>query len=249
MDVSARADITTRGLAAAERVAALVRSIGDDEASCIVPGMTWSAADVAAHVVTLYGRALGDRRRSACADETAELNATCIAELGISDMRRLGDRIADDAVTVWTAVLPTIPDDVPVPFHAGAVSTIEPIMGVLLVEMLVHGDDLARATGRTFEIDEDDAWLGLRSVTPLLPAFRRPDVPGGGDVIALVDERDPTRAIRIDERETTIAVDVGPPAAGDRTVVAAPSSLLLGQLGRRPARGPLVDLVARYGPF
>ncbi len=121
------------------------------------------------------------------------MNATCIAELGEIDMATLGDRIADDALKVWSEVLPTIPGDVPLPFHAGAVSTIEPLMGVMLLEMLVHGDDLARATGRTYEIDEDDAWLCLQSTCSLFSAFRRLDVAGANDVIALVDERDQTQ--------------------------------------------------------
>ena len=164
-------------------------------------------------------------------------------------MATLGDRIADDALKVWSEVLPTIPGDVPLPFHAGAVSTIEPLMGVMLLEMLVHGDDLARATGRTYEIDEDDAWLCLQSTCSLFSAFRRLDVAGANDVIALVDERDQTQAIRIDEHDETITVEVEPPSDGDRTAVAAPSTLLLGFLGRRPASGALCDIVARYGPF
>ena len=249
MQPELRDELTKRGSAAAERLVELVASLDADQATRAVPGMAWTATDVAAHVVTLYGRALGDNRRSATAAGTAELNEQCLREIDERDPGTLADRIAADAATVWQSIFPMIPDDMPLAFHAGATSTIQPIMGVVLLEMLVHGDDIARAVETSFEIDESDAWLVLEATCPLFAAFRRPDVPSVDDVLSLVDQRDDSRAIRIVEHNGVIDAHPGAAQPGDRTTVALPSDLLLGALGRRPSGGVLADFVTRYGPF
>jgi len=242
-----RQELTDRGRAAALRVADLVRSLSPTEAAAPVPGLGWTAGETAAHVVNLYGRGLGDLRRSATADATATLNARCLDEYAERDPAVVADRIAADAVTVWDHVLTTLPEDLELDFHAGARTTVVPIMGVLLMEMLVHGRDIARATGRPWAIDDADAWHALTALAPLLPAWRRPGTPAA-DTIALPGPAG-DRALRIacDGPATTIEVAATSPE--DRVIADGPAMALLGILGRQPATGPVADLAARFGPF
>lgn len=240
-----RADLTERGRASALRLAELVRSLDPADAARPVPGLEWSVAETAAHVVNLYGRGLGDRRRSDSPGETAALNAECLAEYREREPAVIADRIAADAVTVWDDMLPLLPDDLAVPFHAGVRTTVVPIMGVLLLEMLVHGRDIADATGRTWGIDELDAWSALTAVAPLLPAWRRFDA--ADDTIAIPGPSGD--ALRITCGPEAVEVARGPVEATDRVVHAAPSSAILGIVGRRTDDPLLAELARRFGPF
>lgn len=240
-----RADLTARGKANALRLADLVRALDASDATTPVPALEWSVAETAAHIVNLYGRGLGDRRRSESPQATAALNATCLAEYGERDLAVIANRIASDAVTVWDDMLPLLPDDLAVPFHAGVRSTVVPIMGVLLLEMLVHGRDIADATGREWDIDELDAWSALTAVAPILPAWRRFEV--ADDTIAIPGPSGD--AIRITCRPESVAITTGPVDGNDRVVHASPSAAILGIVGR-PTDEPLLDeLASRFGPF
>jgi hypothetical protein len=194
------------------------------------------------HVVNLYGRALGDMRRSSTPHETAELNALCIAEYDERDPAAVADRIATDAARVWDEVLPGLPDDLAIPFHAGARSTIVPIMGVLLAEMLVHGDDIARAAAMPWNITDDDAWSALQALVVLLPAWRRPEVQAA-DTITLLGTNDDVVRITCEGHDTVVAW--GPVQPTDRAAPERPADVLFGLFGRRPAAGPLADRAVR----
>jgi hypothetical protein len=246
MTTTLRDDVAARGRANALRLADLVRSLDRRAATAVVPGLGWTAVETAAHVVNLYGRGLGDLRRSGSPEGTAELNAICLEEYVDRDPQVVADRIVADASTVWDVVLPMLPDDLELAFHAGARTTVVPIMAVLLLEMLVHGDDIARAAGRPWEIDDDDAWRALTEVASLLGAWRRPEVPAR-DTVALLGPGDD--AIRITCSDDEVAVTVEAVRSGDRVVDEPPSVALLAVLGRRPATGALADLAARFGPF
>jgi uncharacterized protein (TIGR03083 family) len=243
---SQREELTARGRAAALRVAELVRALGPDASARRSPALEWTAIETAVHVVNLYRRALGDTRRSRTPEETTNLNAECLAEFTERDPQQVADCIAVDAVTVWNQVLARLPDDIQIPFHAGSTTTIGPIMGVLLTEMLVHGDDIARASGQNWVIDDDDAWRALRTIAVLLPAWRRAEPPAS-DTVALVGPNGDTVLITCDGSETTVAFE--PARQTDRVVSGRPAEILLGLFGRRPSAPPLADLVSRFGPF
>ena len=246
--MSARDDLTERGLRATHRLASLLRSLTAEEAARPVPGLDWTAADAAAHLVTLYGRALGDLRRSSTPEETAALNALCLAELGERDPVALAERLEGDGETVWNDVLPMLPDDLEVPFHAGTSSTIGPIMGVVLMELLVHGDDIARATDREWSVDDEDAWSALRAMATLLPAWRRSEVLAD-DTVVLVFGGEAMRITCTAARTDVLVVSADDVEPGDRVVGESAGPAMLGLFGRRPVEGPLADLVARFGPF
>jgi len=259
MDVltrSQRDDLTARGRAASLRLAELVRSLDARRAARPVPGLGWNAAETAAHVVNLYGRGLGDMRRSATPEATAALNATCLDEYAERDPATVADRIAADATTCWDVVFPTLPDDRGLLFHASARTTIVPIMGVLLMEVLAHGDDIGRATDRPWSIDDDDAWCALAALAPLLPAWQRPGVTAHdtiallgptGDAMRIASHRDSDGDGDGDGGQVTVTI--GPVLDGDRVTPEAPAAALLGILGRRPCGPPLADLARRFGPF
>jgi hypothetical protein len=244
--MSRRDELTKRGRESALRLADLVHSLDEREASSPVPVLDWTAIETAAHVVNLYGRGLGDMRRSLTPAGTAELNATCLAEYTERDPILVADRIAADAAMVWDEMLPMLPDDLEVPFHAGAHSTVVPIMGVLLMEMVVHGRDIALATGRTWAVTDDDAWCALSAVAPLLPAWRRAGV-AAHDTISIVGPAG--CAVRTIWDGEGVVVASGPCGEHDRVVAESPSAALLGILGRLPSTAPLADLARRFGPF
>src|SRR5690554_1189207 len=111
-----REELIGRGRAAALRVADLVRALTPETSRQQCPTLEWTAIETAVHVVNLYGRALGDRRRSRTPDETGVLNATCIDECPDRDIETVATRIEADASTVWDHVLPALSDERPIPF-------------------------------------------------------------------------------------------------------------------------------------
>lgn len=119
-------------------------------------------------------------------------------------------------------------------------------MGVMCAEVLVHGDDIARAADRQWLVPDEDAWCALSVMTPLLPVFRRPDVLASDTIAFLGPDGDAVR-ITCDGRHTSVGF--GPVVAGDRPVSEAPADVLLGLFGRRPSTPPVADLVERFGPF
>ena len=85
-----------------------------------VPGLDWTVAETAAHVLSVVRRALGDRRRSATPAETATLNAMALRAIDVRDPVTLGMEIDRDTEVVAHRVLAQVRDgDALIPFHAG----------------------------------------------------------------------------------------------------------------------------------
>jgi uncharacterized protein (TIGR03083 family) len=135
------------------------QAAGRPVAAC--PG--WTAADVAAHVLTVHRRALGDRRRSATPDETAALNEACLRELPERDPVALADLLEADGPASF-AVLRGFRTDASFRFHGGLRTTVVPVSAVILAELLVHGLDLATAIGVEWTIPADAAALVLNGM-------------------------------------------------------------------------------------
>jgi hypothetical protein len=167
--------LTRRALDAVRSVVSLLRSLEPADASMMVPGSEWDVADTAAHLVSLCGRAQGERRRAAAPADLRGLNRRCIGEVGERDLGRLADRLASDATTVLTDVLPALPITTVFEFHCGVPTTVVPVLGVFLGELLVHGWDIAQATDRDWTIDDDDAWTVLTAVATVAAGWVRRD--------------------------------------------------------------------------
>ncbi len=148
--------------ASSDRLAALVESLSSRDGAQEIPFLGWTVADTAAHVVTVAGRLLGDRRRSALPEETGRLNAICLDELADRDPMSLAARLRIDIGVVVERVYPKVDFDRIYPFHGGTTISAGGGAAFVLCELLVHGHDIASSTQRDWAIPDQEAiWTGL----------------------------------------------------------------------------------------
>lgn len=173
------------GLDALRRSAAatgeLLRSIGESRADVAVPGLAWTVAETAAHLVALLRQSAAFA--SGARDGVAERDALP-ASGGVGERMALGnarelDRLGERRIPVLRQLLESSVDEYATLIAGrrggGPVETMfgpeDPatMTAALVGEQLVHGFDLARAVGRRWTIDPDAARLTLTGLTPFLP--------------------------------------------------------------------------------
>jgi uncharacterized protein (TIGR03083 family) len=156
----------------AARFTALLRSLRDDEFAAAVPGMAWTVGEVAAHVLNLLERYGGNGRRSATREELTTQN-----EEEVRATERSRDEIADGidgAVAVIAELAPGIPLDRRFAFHLGLEVDAAAGWANLCSEFLVHGADIASATGHTWEFPDTYVEGTWRNLMPVAAAWLRP---------------------------------------------------------------------------
>jgi putative sterol carrier protein len=186
-----RADAHARAALAdaVTRSAKLWRSITDPAAP--VPGLAWTAAQTAAHVVgdmREYTDALtkhlnGDRPGLKIPDGSPARARTAVNDRHLIDVserdpRRLAAMLEQTAASYLAAAADIEAIDTS---ERAAILTadglvLEPaVMTCLLLgEQLVHGLDIARAARRPWTIDRDDALLVIPAVLSLAPKYLQP---------------------------------------------------------------------------
>ncbi|HEY2518828.1 MAG TPA: maleylpyruvate isomerase family mycothiol-dependent enzyme [Streptosporangiaceae bacterium] len=236
--------------AAAERTAQLMREITDPGAS--VPGLRWTAAELAAHVVadlrTYTGVVAG--RGPAVAPGTAPA-----AELGAAENQRQLteyperslDRLAAEltrAMTAFVAAAEAAPPDTPVGSPIGVDLTPATVAAIVLGEQLIHGLDLARVAGRPWPINAGDARLVIPGVVDLLPAYLNRE--GARGLRARYE-------LRLGDLRYLLTVDDGTASVGPATgsadcvITGDPVAFLLVGYGRISQWGPMLRGRLRAG--
>jgi hypothetical protein len=160
---------------AGHRFVGLVRSLEQREAANPVPGLEWTVAQTAAHLVGIVMRGTGDRRRAATVETLGDLNMTQITELGESDLSRLADQL-EERLQHQHSLLSGATGDEPFELHAGLFASVKTALSYELWDFLVHGHDISCATERGWTIEPSDAALDVLAILPALEPWLRQDV-------------------------------------------------------------------------
>jgi uncharacterized protein (TIGR03083 family) len=233
-----KADILAALDESGKRFVSMVRGLDPDRAAHPVPGLDWSAAETAAHVVTVLNRLLGDRRRASTMEGVAELNATNLSEYTDRDITVVANRLETNLRTVIDRVYSKLDFDRLYPFHGG--STISGGGGArwIVCELLVHGYDIAAATGNEWAIPAAEASIALRGPAESMDR--------------LVESKTSVRhRVRLGNNDIVeLVASSGALPAGDEPIDAEPDELLLAIFGRINASDPrLAAMVADLSPL
>jgi len=166
---------------AAAATGELLGSISDSDANVPVPGLAWSVAETAAHLVALLRQsaAFTSGARDGAAERAALPPSGGIGEqMALGNAREL-DRLGERRIRVLRQLLESSVDEYATLIagrrNGAPVETLfgpeEPaaMTAALVGEQLVHGFDLARAVGQSWTIDPDAARLTLNGLASLLP--------------------------------------------------------------------------------
>lgn len=206
--------------AAGGRFVSLVRSLSPADGSRPVPDLGWDVAQTAAHVLTVAGRLLGDRRRGTSPVDVHRLNQVCLDELTDRDLASLADRLHRDLALVTERVYPKVDFDRRYPFHADITITGGGGAAFFLCELLVHGYDIAAATQQDWQIPVSEAAIAVRGPAEFWCTAAEP----GAWRLLEVDIGEP-RPVELPIRAGTVA-DVKSSVQADAV------ELLLAELGR-----------------
>ncbi len=168
----------------AQRIAALLD--GSIDTSRKVPGLDWTVGDAVAHVAAetrsfarlasgeitpeqMWAEYAPGTEDLAANERMSILNASEISAFDPSLISRAGELVVAsvqdflDTTADWPAgrMFHGIEGDLELPTATS----------VVLTELLIHGDDLARGLGKPWVIPADDARLVLTGLTALLPGM------------------------------------------------------------------------------
>jgi uncharacterized protein (TIGR03083 family) len=162
-------------IGAAGRTAQLLRS-GIDPAAR-VPGLSWSAAETAAHLVAdLHEHAAlatgalrppaatsGEGSGRNAATRGAAVNQAQLDNCAERDLTVLAD-LLEDAAAGLNAAVADLPGEEPIVTANGVAMTPPTLVSICLGEQLIHGLDLARAAGRPWSVDPSDALIVIAGI-------------------------------------------------------------------------------------
>ena len=162
-----------------------------DKPAAPAPGLTWTAAETAAHVVgdlRDYTQALtrhangymthANRPTESPSRLSAKVNARHLEEVPERNLHRLADMLevaADAYLNAAVAADPTVEIATP----NGLVIGPSTMAALLLGEQLIHGLDISRTAKIPWTIAAADAFLVIPGVLTVAPQYLRPQRAGG----------------------------------------------------------------------
>ena len=166
--------------AAVGRTAELLRRV--DDAAAPVPGLTWTAAETAAHMageLRDYTLALtrhtagymthANRPLESPSRMGAVVNARQLTEIPDRNISRLAD-VLEESALAYLAAATAADESAAIPTANGLVLSPSTMTSLLLGEQVVHGLDIARAARVGWEIDPADALMIIPGVLTVAPA-------------------------------------------------------------------------------
>jgi uncharacterized protein (TIGR03083 family) len=234
---------------AAERAARMLRTVPDGAAR--VPGLEWTAAETAAHLLgelTFYTGYLTGQRdardylgtdsaRQTAAQRNAAANARQLREFTDRDMSRLADSILA-ATQEFTAAAAGRPDSDSVLVSNGMTVTVPVMTAALLGEQVIHGLDIARAAGLPWVITAADANLVLAGVLAMVPEYIDRTATAGRHLSYELRLRGGAR-FRLSFDDGTLTV-TEPGQKADCVITADPVAFLLVGFGRAGQWGQII---------
>ena len=232
---------------AAVRTANLLRSVPDGNIA--VPGLSWTVAEAAAHLVSdadhYKGFITGERdahrylalapNAHTPAERTVVGNAQLLKEFTERDLSRLTDQLIPAIESFIAAGGQRNPEE-RILTETGLSMTVPMMTAALLGEQLVHGLDIARAVKAGWPISPSDALFVIAGIMALVPEYvDRQRTAGLHLVYELRFRRGPRYRLEIDDGAATVGL------AGRRVdcwISADPVSFLLVGFGRIGQWGP-----------
>jgi uncharacterized protein (TIGR03086 family) len=163
------ADITDRYRRRADRFDALVTAVAPSSWDAPSPCTEWRARDVVGHIVDMHDVMLRPTDRPSSPRPSIEDDPPAAYRAARADVEAI---LADPAVALTECDTPM-----------GRMTVAEHVDGVVSVDLVLHGWDLARAAGLDDTIDPDELarlWPGIRDMPP---EMRIPEHFGPGIVV------------------------------------------------------------------
>jgi len=156
-------------------------------------GLDWNVHQVIAHVLCVARRyqAVAEGRDFRRARHPRELDQINHEEMQAA-MAPIPELLEDlEALEpMMDAFFDGLPDDYTGEFHCGAMVSGIVVQVNWLFDLVLHGEDIARAVGSPWKIDERDMSLLLREVVELTPAYVKADISHATEICVVLQVPD-----------------------------------------------------------
>jgi hypothetical protein len=228
-----------------------------DKPDVAAPGLAWSAAETAAHVVgdlRDYTQALtrhangymthANRPTESPSLLSAKVNARHLEEVPARDLHRLADML-EAAADAYLHAAANADPSVEIQTPNGLVIGPATMAALLLGEQLIHGLDIARTAKIGWPISPADAFLVIPGVLAVAPQYLRPNRAAGVHVSFELRMRGgPRYRMSVDDGA---AVITAPGDKADCVITADPVAFLLLGYGRIAQLSPVLRGQLRPG--
>lgn len=236
---------------AAGGFSAMLRRVEDGSTRAIGE---WTVGDVAAHLSHGFTEvylaiARGEGSAVTSIAGIAGMNEAHLNADGERDPRVLADRI-DDGHAQFQDCMSRLPPGAQLTWHAKIVLPATTMVAIVLGEVLIHGYDVAKASGQTWSVDAESARMAMMGVVPLLPHYVDKAATENVQARVLLRLRGPSR----ERNQFVLVVDRGTLAIEDLSdgvdcrISAAPAAFMLVSYGRiSPLLPSLTGKIVAYG--